>query len=160
MMKPVWLPVVALLVAYVACNEEHDEESFDHHSHQSGINEVDHGLEELGRVAHVLQDPSITDEQLSALINVDRIPVQSALEDLSAVLKLMTIEQQLTMQSLRIMSIALHKLSVKVAQTQGLHEVAHHPHSSDETHEYSPEEHEVHKRSLLYRLRRSVPGRH
>ena len=59
----------------------------------------------------------LDDKQIGSMIRVDKIPVDEALKDLAAVVKLMVVEHQLTLQSLRVISIALEKVSEQETRT-------------------------------------------
>lgn len=72
---------------------------------------VDESLKELSKLSKALQDPLLDDKHIEAMIRVDKVPVDEALKDLSAIVKLMVVEHQLTQQSLRVISIALEKVS-------------------------------------------------
>lgn len=74
---------------------------------------MENGMRELDKLSRILQEPMLDDAQIRAMIRIDKIPVDEALKDLSAVVKLMTVEHQLTLQSLRIVSIALEKVSLE-----------------------------------------------
>ncbi|OQR79476.1 hypothetical protein BIW11_05710 [Tropilaelaps mercedesae] len=120
-------------------------------------NRVDDGLRELDKLSRVLQEPMLDDAHIRSMVHVDKVPMDEALKDLSAVIKLMTVEHQLTLQSLRIVSIALEKLAKRVHQTSHPEGTYTQTSAAEDTEVDVPENHhELGRRSILDRFRRSA----
>lgn len=77
-------------------------------------NSIEEGMKELDKLSRVLQEPILDDTKIREMVRVDKIPIDEALKDLLAVIKFMTVEHQLTLQSLRIVSVALEKVEVDI----------------------------------------------
>lgn len=69
-------------------------------------------LKQLDLLQEIFSNPNVDDNKIiAAMKNFDKAPVDRSIKDLSNVLKLLVTEQQLSHQSLRIISIAMDKAS-------------------------------------------------
>ncbi|XP_022692268.1 uncharacterized protein LOC111262345 isoform X2 [Varroa jacobsoni] len=118
-------------------------------------NSIEEGMKELDKLSRVLQEPILDDTKIREMVRVDKIPIDEALKDLLAVIKFMTVEHQLTLQSLRIVSVALEKLAKRMhfaAHPDGAHTST----KVEEEADTSVEHHELIRRAILRRIRRNA----
>ncbi|XP_022704007.1 uncharacterized protein LOC111268978 isoform X2 [Varroa jacobsoni] len=71
-------------------------------------------LKQLDLLQEIFSNPNVADEKIAAAMkSFDKAPIDKSVRDLANILKLLVTEHQLSLQSLRIISVAMDKLSIR-----------------------------------------------
>ena len=100
-------------------------------------------LKQLDLLQEIFSNPNVDDNKIiAAMKNFDKAPIDRSIKDLSNVLKLLVTEQQLSHQSLRIISIAMDKVRLEIEDMKSTLE-------NSESYELSADAREVSKLLIL-----------